>query len=35
MEAKPDPRARPVLLALLVLSPLVLVGVHMLPPREW
>ena len=34
MEAKPDQRARPMLLALLLLSPLVLLGVHLLPPRK-
>ena len=32
MEAKAD--ARPCLLALLVLAPLVLLGVHWLPPRK-
>lgn len=34
MEGKPDPRARPALVALLVLSPLVLFGVHWALPRE-
>lgn len=34
MEAKADLRARSMVLALLVFSPLVLLGAQMLPPRE-
>lgn len=34
MEAKADPRAQPVLVALLVLTPCLLAGIHMLEGSE-